>query len=269
MRWFFESFIVHLLRALRPRVVVEVGAERGDVTRPLLEWAGENDAIVHVIEPKPRFDVDELTARHPGTLRLHLSPSLRILPRIKRPDLVLIDGDHNWHTVFGELRQLERRAERDKCPPPVVLLHDVEWPYARRDLYYEPAAIPARRRRPYKKAGLTPGSRGVVTPGLNSMLNNAVEEGGPQNGVLTAVEDFLDESRRKWLFTVVPGLHGLGILVPRSRLRRRSLRDVVEWAGSSDFLRVQCHAVEASRIDALIRVAELEADRAGGPASAG
>lgn len=263
MRWFWHSFIVHLLEALRPRVVIEIGAERGDVTRPLLTWADANGARIHVIDPAPRFDVSELAAQHPGSLRFHRARSLRVLPRIARPDLALIDGDHNWHTVIGELRQLERRARRDRRSPPVILLHDVEWPYARRDLYYDPEAVPARHRHPHAQAGLVPGSEDLVSPGLNAMLNNALREGGSENGVLTAVEDFLRESRASWFFMTLPGLHGLGVLVPQRRVRRgKRLSQLLEWAAGPGFLDLQCHEIDQARIQALIRVAALESELA-------
>jgi hypothetical protein len=259
MRWFWHTLIRHLLEAMRPRAIVEIGAEYGDVTLPLLEWADAHAAVVHVIDPAPLFDVVETKAAHRASFRLHGARSLRVLPRIPTADLVLIDGDHNWHTVIGELRQLERRAQRDMRLPPVILLHDVEWPYARRDLYYEPEAIPPARRHPYARAGIVPGDDGVHDPGLNPTLNNALREGGEANGVLTAVEDFIGESSLEWWFLTIPGLFGLGILAPGRLLRRRpKLRRVIESTQTPEFLREQCLAIERARIAAVIRATERE-----------
>jgi hypothetical protein len=270
MRWFWLSFLVRSLAVLRPRVIVEIGAEHGSVTVPLLEWADAHGAVVHVIDPAPQFDAPALAAAHPASLRFHRARSLRVLPRIEAADLVLIDGDHNWHTVIGELRQLERRAERADRLPPLILLHDVEWPYARRDLYYEPESIPRERRHEYGRAGLVPGESGVRDPGLNATLDNAVREGGAQNGVLTAVEDFIAESSRRWSLSVVPGLYGLGILAPTQLLgRRRKLRELIEATSSAEFLREQCRAIEAARIAAVIRADEREAELAALRADAG
>lgn len=259
MWWFWHTFILDLLAALEPKVIVEVGAEQGRVSVPLVEWAGAHGAVVHVIEPRPQFDTDALQRRHPGSLRLHRSRSLRVLPRLRAPDLVLLDGDHNWHTVLGELRQLERRALRDGRIPPMVLLHDVEWPYARRDLYYDPAAVPPARRREHAQRGLHPGESELRDPGMNAHLHNAVVEGGPANGVLTAVEDFIAQSSRRWSLSVVPGLFGLGVLAPRALLgRRRAVRELVAGIDSPGFLRAQCRAIEEARLAEIIRAGALE-----------
>jgi Methyltransferase domain len=259
MRWFWQCLIRPLLEAMRPEAIIEIGAEHGDVTLPLLEWADAHRAVVHVIDPEPLFDVGHTRAAHPGSFRPHLTRSLRVLPHIPTADLVLIDGDHNWHTVIGELRQVERRAARDDRLPPVILLHDVEWPYARRDLYYEPEAIPPARRQPYARAGIVPGRDDLHDPGLNPSLNNALHEGGERNGVLTAVEDFVGESRLEWSFVTVPGLYGLGILAPRRLVKRRpKLRNLIETTKTPEFLREQCLAIERARIAAVIRATERD-----------
>ncbi len=51
--------------------------------------------------------------------------------------------------------------------------------------------------------------------------------GGPRNGVLTAVEDFLGETERDLTLFVVPGNKGLAIIVGREHLRRRRLTKVL------------------------------------------
>src|ERR1700684_3601324 len=141
MHWFLKTFILPLLDALRPAVIVEVGVELGTVTGPLLAWA-QDEAVLHSIDPSPKLEVDELLALHPERLRFHRAPSLEVLSSIADVDLALIDGDHNWYTVINELRQLTQRADDDGRQPPVILLHDIGWPYGRRDLYYDPDTIP-------------------------------------------------------------------------------------------------------------------------------
>src|SRR6202789_732280 len=210
MHWFLKTFILPLLDALRPAVIVEVGVELGAVTKPLLAWAEANDAILHSIDPSPKLEVDELLAEYPEHLRFHRAASLEILAGIENVDLALIDGDHNWYTVINELRQLADRAERAGRQPPVILLHDIGWPYGRRDLYYDPETIPIPYRQPYARQGIVPGQAELARQGVNSHLENARLEGTPANGVLTAVEDFIAESAADWRFHSIPGLNGLG-----------------------------------------------------------
>ena len=65
--------------------------------------------------------------------------------------------------------------------------------------------------------------------GLNPDVHNAEHEGGPRNGVLTAIEDVIAEAEGALQITVLPVLYGLGIVVPVSRLDRHpGLR---EWLG--------------------------------------
>ncbi|MGE3366464.1 MAG: hypothetical protein AB7I34_23820, partial [Rhizobiaceae bacterium] len=69
---------------------------------------------------------------------------------------------------------------------------------------------------PYAYVGLHP-SEGVKERGMNYRLANALHEGGPRNGVLTAIEDFIAELASDVDFRILPYFNGLGILVPASR----------------------------------------------------
>ena len=48
---------------------------------------------------------------------------------------MIIDGDHNYYTVSEELRLIAERART--APLPLLLFHDVCWPHARRDDYFD------------------------------------------------------------------------------------------------------------------------------------
>ena len=217
MHRFWDPVIHPLLDACAPRVVVEVGAAAGAHTRRLAPWCEEHGTRLHVVDPAPRFDHEK--APWAQTAVFHLDQSLAVLPELEPVDVALLDGDHNWYTVIGELRLLAHAAREAERPLPVILCHDVEWPYGRRDLYYEPERIPAEYRRPWRRAGLEPGRVDLVPAGgLNRSLANAEHEGGPRNGVLTAIEDFLEESREEFELTILPVLHGLGIVTPLTRV---------------------------------------------------
>jgi GT2 family glycosyltransferase/glycosyltransferase involved in cell wall biosynthesis len=250
MHWFLKLLIYPLLEAINPRVIVEVGVEVGTVTGPLLRWAGEHDAVVHAIDPDPTLNVDRLLAEHGERLRFHRVKSLEVLAEIADVDLALVDGDHNWYTVINELRVLESRALEHDREPPVMLLHDVGWPYGRRDLYYDPQSIPAAHRQPHARGGLVPG-RVELGPGLNDHLENALLEGTPANGVLSAVEDFVAESPTPWRMWSIPGLSGMAILVSAPALERSAaLRELLDSIDTPTFLRTHCEAIEQARIEA-------------------
>jgi GT2 family glycosyltransferase/glycosyltransferase involved in cell wall biosynthesis len=250
---FWDNTISPLLDALRPRVIVEVGAESGAVTVMLLAWAATREAVVHSVDPLPAFEPDQFDSELIERLRFHRARSLQVLESIGAVDLALIDGDHNWYTVVNELRTLERSALIAGQQLPVILLHDVGWPYSRRDLYYEPISIPHEHRHRYARRGIIPDQSELGEPGLNAHLRNAMFEGGPANGVLTAVEDFVAESSSEWTFHEIPGFSGLGILNPTGLTDEHGrIRDLLDDIQTGEFLRRQCDTIERARITAEI-----------------
>ena len=125
----------------------------------MLERLGP-EAELHVIDPVPEFDPAEHERRFPGRYIFHRDLSLNVLPTWSPMDAALIDGDHNWYTVYHELQLLADVAPTPARPLPVLILHDVGWPYGRRDLYYAPEQIPEEFRQPYAQRGMRPGTQG-------------------------------------------------------------------------------------------------------------
>ena len=202
------EIVLETLEAANVRSVAEIGAENGLFTQELLGWA-ERAGVerISAIDPAPRERLLEL-ARTCPELELIVGTSHDVLPRLELPDAVIIDGDHNYFTVREELRLI---AERSGGELPLLLVHDIGWPLARRDSYHDPERIPAGNRRPLAHdAFLVPGVAGVADRGLYYECA-AATEGGPHNGVLTAVEDFLagDADLR---LAIVPPFFGLGVV---------------------------------------------------------
>ncbi|MEO6629391.1 MAG: class I SAM-dependent methyltransferase, partial [Aquihabitans sp.] len=150
---FWDVAIAPILDAAVAGRVVEIGALRGDNTSQILDHLGP-DAVLHVIDPAPDFDPREHQEAFGGRYVFHRGLSLDVLPTIGPVDVALIDGDHNWYTVLNELRALEASSRTAGELLPVLILHDVGWPYGRRDLYYEPDTIPPEHRQPYRRAGM-------------------------------------------------------------------------------------------------------------------
>ena len=219
---FWDVAIAPLLAAVRPERVVEIGALRGENTVQLLEALGA-DTELHVIDPIPAFDPSEHEREFPGRYIFHRDISHSVLPELPPVDVALIDGDHNWYTVYHELRMLAETARRNAAPLPVLMLHDVCWPYGRRDLYYAPERIPEEFRQPYAQRGIRLKGKKLVPRkgGLNPEMNNALEEGGPRNGVMTALDDFIAEQARPLRRVVIPIYFGLAIVAEEERLERQ------------------------------------------------
>ncbi len=239
--------------------MLEIGSGSGRNTKNLIAYARMRSGVLFAIDPSPQFDVFEWRMEYADTLRFFEETSLDALAHIEGLfDAVLIDGDHNWYTVFHELQKLDSRiAPSDTFP--LTILHDVGWPYARRDQYCDPDAVPYTFRQPYDKKGIVPGQNDLLSGhGMNPAHWNAASEHSIRNGVLTAVEDFLLQSKRNFLWTPIPGFFGLGILVDKALLEKKPLlRSFLLQLELPDVVRRHVQSLEEERIKLAIEVAEV------------
>ena len=197
------------LDAAGVRSIVEVGAFAGDLTRVLVDWAQPAGARVTAVDPSPQDGLVALARERPE-LELIRETSLAALPALPElPDAVVIDGDHNYFTVSEELRIIGERAPGAELP--LLLFHDVCWPHGRRDDYFDPELIPEPYRQPVAggAGGIVPDDPGLQPGGL-PYPRSAAREGGPDNGVLTAIEAFV-AGRPGVRLVVVPVFFGLGV----------------------------------------------------------
>jgi hypothetical protein len=256
----WNSVVRPLLIAVMARVLVEVGTAFGGTTTKMLEWAAAHNGVMHGIDPapKPSLDLEALKAQYGDRFVFHRALSLDALPKIRDPDFVLIDGDHNWYSVHGELQAIAQVAREEGRPYPLTVLHDVDWPYGRRDMYHDPETVPAEHRQEAARGGMMPGVEGLLgEQGMNAGMVNAVIEGTPRNGVRTAVEDFLSGTDLKLEWSSVPGFFGAGILADKALLEQTpALREALDVFKSPEFLEKQCRAIEASRVSMLARLQE-------------
>jgi len=206
----WEHLVEPLLQVAQSRTILEIGAEKGYTTEKLIGFAKEHEGVVHSIDPRPLFPAAQWEENHRPHFQFHEGLSLDVLPRLPACDAVIVDGDHNWHTVFHELKMIAEKATNAQKPP-LILLHDIDWPYGRRDAYTDPSRIPEENRQPCRTGGVDPGKVGLRDIRLGI---NAEKEGGPKNGVRTAVEDFLKNDANQYVLRVVPYYFGLGILIP-------------------------------------------------------
>jgi cephalosporin hydroxylase len=234
------EILIGCLDASGAKSVAEVGAYAGDLTRILLDWAAAAGARVVAIDPTPHQRLIELSEHRPE-LELIREPSHEALKHVPLPDAVIIDGDHNYYTVSEELRLIGERAPGAELP--LLMLHDIGWPHGRRDAYWTPERVPEEHRQPTAtRPRLFPGDPGVVEDGM-PMYSAARREGGPRNGVLTAVEDFL--KRRGGLrLAVLPPFFGFGVVWHRDAPFARAVEDAVQsWDRNPVLERLEANRV--------------------------
>jgi hypothetical protein len=230
--------------------VVEIGSEAAGMTRRLSRWAEENGAHFVTVEPFPIDEVREMAARS-GHFELVEGRSPGALEGIEPADAYLIDGDHNYWTVLNELRAVFAEGRS-----PLAILHDVGWPCARRDQYYSVEALPPSAVHPHSHSrGRVPGQAELADRafGGDGEFAVALEEGGPRNGVLTAVEDFLAE-RGDLAYAHVPAIFGLGVIYAKEAPYAARLDDLLRpWHENAVLARL-----EENRVRLYARVLELQ-----------
>lgn len=252
----FRELIVSCLQASGARSVVEIGSEEGTFSRELVAWAEGADARVHCVDPAPAPSLVDLAAGSPR-LNLVLQRSLDALGHLEPCDAYLVDGDHNYYTVHQELLAISSRAGGG-AGFPLVFLHDVGWPAGRRDMYYSPDAIPPRElhEHAYEK-GTVPWRSDLVEGGFRGegKFAWALAEGGPRNGVLTAVEDFLGD-RPDLGFVTVPCIFGLGVVYERAAPYASDVAAILGRYDDDVLLR----RLEHNRLRLYLRVLEAQDD---------
>lgn len=213
----FADLIFPVLKLANACHVVEIGADTGGMTLMLARHCLDHGGRLTSVDPAPTPDFRVWAALNSQVRHIDL-PSLEAFPELGDIDAWVIDGDHNWYTVYHEITEANKICRRDGRPL-LAFFHDVAWPCARRDMYYAPERIPAEFRHPYSRNdGVTLGEPGLIdNQGFRGGDNFAwaVHEGGPRNGVLTAIEDFMQDCRsqgRELGFAEIPGLLGLGVL---------------------------------------------------------
>jgi hypothetical protein len=246
---FVKSFIVPLLAERGLTRICEIGASFGESTELL---AALPSIAVTVIDPcldcdleKKFDDISQVTVKK--------GLSLAVVPELHDSfDCMLIDGDHNWYTVYHELKAI---ADRNLLRlGGIIFLHDVDWPWGRRDMYYQPEMIPPEYRQSLELKGVVQGQSELSNrSGFSRGVPKAAQEGGTRNGVLTAVEDFMGEHQDEYDFYRLRGDDGLGILY-----RRKAAEDLT-------FLSVKRKGAAYNRRTWPKRVVETLYHRAGRP----
>jgi hypothetical protein len=210
MRRFAKDVLRPYIKSSGYRRLCEVGSSSGANIDRLLGLPG-----MQIWSIDPCVDED-LVKKYTGSSHIHVCKglSLDVLKTLDQTfDCLMIDGDHNYYTVFHELVMIHERGMLARNG--TIFLHDVCWPYARRDMYYDPATVPEQWRHPSAQRGILRGvSQLSDDPGAgkNPELFNAIHEGGARNGVLTAIEDFRRQTPG-YKFISIEREWGLGALV--------------------------------------------------------
>jgi len=241
-----------LLAAAGARSITLLGTEHGRTTALLVELlrAGGGGRLL-VVDPDPGrvpasgrgLDI-EVVREHGATGLVEHTPT----------DAYLIDGDANYATAAGVLAAADDAVyEFGRATFPLVVIHDVGWPTGRRDRYASPDRLTDADRQPFTWDGGVTLDRTDTIPGRalrgEGAYAWAIEEGGPRNGVRTAVEEFVAGHPELMFFTVAP-VFGLGVVVDRRAPYAPRIAELLApWVSNSLLARL-----ERNRLDLYLRV---------------
>lgn len=143
--------------------------------------------------------------------------NLNLLSKLSNYDAIFLNDDPNWYTLFNELRIIK---ENNNEFPLVFICHNV-FPHKRRDSYKDPNSIPEEFRHEYSKE--------LNYKGFNIQdgFYHAIEKNTSNNGVLTAIEDFLDENSSISVMDIKL-LNGITILYPENNISKVRLESLSE-----------------------------------------
>lgn len=220
----FASIITPVLDIVKAQSICEIGASAGTNSKVLGKYMHDHHGKLICIEPRPQQCFLDWT-KEIGPVAKHIQEySLAAIPHIEKVDAWFLDGDHNWYTVYNELMSIEAAANKHQYPL-LAFLHDMNWPCARRDMYYDPSRIPAEYLQPHAAdISFTMDNPSIIEGGFKGGIW-ALKEGGPRNGILTAVEDFLSQAKNKYHWVHVPAVLGLGVLIDERHPQAQQIVD--------------------------------------------
>jgi hypothetical protein len=206
----FWCIFERILQIVRPSGICEIGAERGMTTARLASYCRAERTELFVVDPA---GVDQVESDQ--FIHVFAEKSVAFFERKMPIDFYIIDGDHNYETVSAELQFCVRNHLPNH--PLFIVMHDVSWPWAYRDMYYDPASLISPLEHEWDAALVLENEdfapRGFPSGGVYAIVDAMARQyGGEHNGVRRAVEDFLASSESDWRFWSIPTLFGFGCL---------------------------------------------------------
>lgn len=253
----FVPLIMPILQKIQPKMIGEIGAAEGGNTRVLYNFLQQNGGKLHTIDPFPRGTFLQWVQQVAPTVTHFAEFSLKCIPDTGRIETWFVDGDHNWYTVFNELKLIDDLAQKNNLPA-LIFMHDVGWPCGRRDMYYNPSAIPAEFVQPCSNQIGLSFAKSASPVGALKGPYWALQEGGPRNGVLTAVEDFMQQAQASYQWFYIPAILGLGVLVDSRHPYQRDIAEFYRPYHNNSFIEM----LERDRISHYLTAMQLQVQTA-------
>lgn len=236
----FDSVVADMVGLTAPACIFLACHGAGEFAEWLLDQALQRRARLVVADRAPteklRWLAQNVTE---GRLELAECSGVQRLERGGTFDVAILADEPNRYSVERELKLLDEGCSSSAYRLPVVLVHGTGWPFANRDFYRDPDAIPVEQRHRYSRTSGPVLTRSDLRPwgfGIGEFAIDATE--GPTRGVVPAVLEFL-KGHTDYASHDVDAFFGLSILARRSLWSSSPGRDIAERTSSKLFSRLE------------------------------
>lgn len=173
VNYYKSDIIPIILNRFKVNDIVIKGFFEEEIMNQVLMYCNDNDVHYSMIDLFENSDEKMIN-----------NLSLDTLNNFTDYGAIFLNGDPNWYTIFNELNIIK---EKNKEFPLVFICNNI-FPHKRRDSYINPKVIPIEFLNDYTDH--------LIYNGINIKdgLFHAIEESACRNGVLTAIEDFINEN---------------------------------------------------------------------------
>ena len=188
-----------ILNMFKVNNLVISGMPTNETSEQIFKFIGEKNIHYTIIEENKELNNMSFIKENP----------LNALPTLNNYDAIFLDDDPNWFTTYNELKIIKNSNDEF----PLVFICNNIFPHKRRDTYSNPDCIPDEFKNDYSKT--------LTYDEINIYDNtyHAIEENNSKNGVLTAIEDFLDENKSINMMNIKL-INGITILYPENNISK-------------------------------------------------
>jgi glycosyltransferase involved in cell wall biosynthesis len=212
-----ESIILPLIKVIQAKRIVQIGGSKlGQLTEKLLPIVEAAKGELIRIDPHAYDPLLKKLIDTSPNAKLFFDFTKNVLPSLPAADLYIINSDPNYYTIKEELENLWKHQNKASHSF-FAVIHGTGWPFARRDGYTNPDLIPKNYLHAHTwTEGIVPDDPGTGPLGFRlPAIAFAKQEGGPSNGILIAIHEFMKDKKECLNFIHLPGFFGLGFLYSR------------------------------------------------------
>ena len=217
--------------------IVVIGLSNEIIINEILSFSIENDLLLYVIGGDKY--IKEIYSKNYDSNKIFLDENVcflkesafNSLPNLKDIGAIFIDDDPNWYTTYSELNLIKSYSHF-----PLVFICNNKYPHNRRDSYYDPNNIPSEYKNDYcNYLPVEYFENGEVKYAkIEDGLYHAINSNTPKNGVLTAIEDFLNENG-SFKFLEINSLEGISLIYEDSTISYFRIKNIFDEKFDSNY----------------------------------